>query len=215
MKRNKKRTDNLINQLLEDNKPVSYTSFIIPTLKFVALSIIYLIVWLFLYYEFRFDIHDKLLTGSFILEILTILSLLPFLAITVKRNLSPQKSITRTHVIIIFTLFAFISFLALTNATKPIINLNNTFYHLHCFANLSLFVIPLSFIGFILFKKHATTHPGWLGVSILSYASILGYFAVRMSCAADALDHQIYMHIIPLIFYGIAGAYLGKKLLHW
>jgi hypothetical protein len=36
-----------------------------------------------------------------------------------------------------------------------------------------------------------------------------------MSCAADALDHQIYMHIIPLIFYGIAGAYLGKKLLHW
>lgn len=215
MKPKNKKTKDFIHQLVKDNKPVSYTSFILPTLKFIGISILYLIFWLFMYYDFRVDLNEKLLTGQFILEILTVLSLLFFLVVMIKMNLAPRKDIGFGKITILSIFLIVICLLAITTAAPSVIDSSNMLYHMHCFASMSLFTIPLSVIGFIIFKNHTSTQPGWLGFFILSYSSIIGYFAVRMTCSADAIDHQIYLHILPLIFYGILGVYLGRKLLRW
>jgi len=86
---------------------------------------------------------------------------------------------------------------------------------LDCVGDLLTLALVPGLILLVMIKKAAPTSLGWAGfLGLLSVAS-LGALGSQMMCSNNHPAHLFVWHFTPVIFLGLLGIFLGKKLLHW
>ncbi len=81
-----------------------------------------------------------------------------------------------------------------------------------CIILVALF--PAAWI-FYAMRKFASTHYLWAGVVALVSAFAVGALWLRLHEINDSITHVVRWHYLPMIAFGMAGLWLGKKLLRW
>lgn len=211
MKPNRK----LIQDIVNESKPVHYTSPIKSVVKFFSFSIIYLSFIGFFFYNSRADIHVKASDIYFKVEILSIALLTILTLFLIFKNLSPYIQRTKASIATISILFLSVIYTTALTAKATGINISHIIHESHCVGTVTLITLPIVIAGFYFLKEQMTTHPKTLGFSIFAYGSTTGYLLVRFTCSNENLDHQVILHLAPVFIYGLLGIYFGNKHLRW
>jgi hypothetical protein len=64
-------------------------------------------------------------------------------------------------------------------------------------------------------RKFASTHHCWAGGIALLAAFSVGALWLRLYEQTDSIMHVIEWHYLPMIFIGLAGMWLGRRILKW
>ncbi|MDD2914541.1 MAG: DUF1109 domain-containing protein [Gallionella sp.] len=75
-------------------------------------------------------------------------------------------------------------------------------------------LLPAAWI-FYAMRKFASTHYHWAGSIALLSAFSVGALWLRLHEENDSIMHVVEWHYLPMIVFGIAGWWLGKKILKW
>ncbi len=184
------------------------------SLKWMGWAAAYLILSLMLS-GIRPDLMSKLHEPLFVAEIAALVGI--FFATTLSSALlsfpdmhqMPKLALAPT---IAFALFVLVLFLA-WQADKPQSPL--PVHSFECTVSITLFSLLPAGWTFYAMRKFASTHYHWAGgIAILSAFSV-GALWLRLHEINDSIVHVIEWHYLPMIVFGMAGLWIGKKLLKW
>lgn len=68
---------------------------------------------------------------------------------------------------------------------------------------------------FYVMRKFASTHGQWAGSIALLFAFSVGALWLRLNEMNDSILHVVEWHYLPMLVFGLAGMWLGNKLLKW
>lgn len=68
---------------------------------------------------------------------------------------------------------------------------------------------------FYLMRRYASTHSRWAGATAFLFAFSVGALWLRLYEQNDSVMHVIRWHYLPMAAAGIAGMWLGKRVLKW
>ena len=77
-----------------------------------------------------------------------------------------------------------------------------------------LSLLPIAWTFYVM-RQYASTHQRWAGSVALFFAFSIGALWLRLAENTDSIIHLVQWHYLPLIAFGIAGMWLGKKFLKW
>lgn len=207
--------DELINKLAQDAevvKPAPHPYML--SLKWIGWATAYLILSLVLS-GLRPDVMLKLHEPLFAAEIAALVGI--FISTSVSAallafpDLHQRRGAAYTPVVM-FALFLFVILFA-WNADKPPAPL--PVHNFECTLGITLMSLLPGAWTFYAMRKFASTHTHWAGsIAVLSAFSV-GALWLRLHEINDSIIHLIEWHYLPMIAFGIAGLWLGKKLLKW
>jgi hypothetical protein len=113
---------------------------------------------------------------------------------------------------IAFVLFVLVMFFA-WQAENPHAPL--PIHSFECTVSITLFALLPAGWTFYAMHKFASTHYHWAGSSALLSAFSVGALWLRLHEINDSITHVVEWHYLPMIAFGIAGLWLGKKILKW
>ena len=114
--------------------------------------------------------------------------------------------------VLMFTLFALVIFLA-SHADVPPAPLPG--HSFECTLSIAvLAVLPAAGIFYVM-RKFASTQIYWAGSIAILFAFSIGAIWLRLHEINDSITHVIQWHYLPMIAFGIIGAWLGKIALKW
>ena len=180
----------------------------------VLVAFLYLVL-LLLFSGFRPDILEKLHSNWFLVEITLLIGLLVFTSISASTLSFPDLYQMRWAAVTpvwIFGLLASFLLAAWTLDSPPAPLPKHSF---QCTLDIGLLSLLPGVWIFYLLRKFASTHFRLTGSIAVLYAFSTGAIWLRLYEKNDSILHVIEWHYLPMIGFGIAGLWLGKKLLRW
>lgn len=209
-------TKDLINALIEDNKPVKKLMPVWAMLIFIiSLSFFYCFSCITALYGFRDDLlialQSTLIQADMTLAIILAAITLSFAL----RSAIPGKA----HLAKVGTYIGLFGIALLVTLHTAMgnwqVDWQSFIPNAHCFIDVALFsALPIAFT-FYMIKKAAPTDLKNTGRLAVLSTMFIGYAATRLSCTVDESTHSFLTHIIPLILFGTFGSILGNRILRW
>jgi hypothetical protein len=84
-----------------------------------------------------------------------------------------------------------------------------------CTLSITLFSLLPAAWTFLSMRKFASTHCRWAGSIALLFAFSVGALWLRLHELNDSIIHVIQWHYLPMLGIGLAGWWLGRRLLKW
>jgi hypothetical protein len=182
--------------------------------KWIGGALVYLFLSLMLS-GLRPDLMSKLHEPWFVAEIAALVCI--FIATTLSAALLsfPDMHQMRRAAfapVITFELFVLVMLLAwrADNPPAPL-----PVHSFECTASITLFSLLPAVWTFFEMRKFASTHYRWAGCIVLLFAFSTGAIWLRLYEVNDSIMHVIQWHYLPMIAFGVAGLWLGKKILKW
>ena len=207
--------DELIAKLAQDTTAVKSAPHpLMLSLKWMGLAVAYLLLSL-MFSGLRPDILAKLHQPWFVAEIAALTGI--FISTSVSAALLSFPDIHQMRKIafapvITFALFLAVLFLAwqADNPPAPF-----PIHDFECTISITLFsVFPAAWALYSI-RKLASTHYCLAGGIALLAAFSIGALWLRLHEINDSIMHVVEWHYLPMIVFGMAGLWLGKKLLKW
>ena len=207
--------DDLVARLAQDTtavKPAPHP--FMQSLQWLGIAAIYLAVSLALS-GLRPDIGNKLHSLWFAAEIVALLGIFTVTALSAALLAFPdlhQKRILAWAPAWMFALFLLILFEAWRADSPPAPLPVHSF---ECTLGIMLMALLPAGWTFYSMRKYASTHYRLAGSVALLSAFSVGALWLRLHEATDSIAHVIEWHYLPMLAIGIAGLWLGKRLLKW
>jgi len=207
--------EELIDQLAQETKavkPAPHPYFL--SLKWIGAAAIYLIISLALS-GLRPDMAAKLHDPWFAAEIVALICIFVTTSVSAALLSFPDLHQMRRLAfapVITFALFALLIFFAwqADNPPAPL-----PVHSFECTVSITLVLLLPAVWTFYAMRKFASTHYHWAGsIALLSAFSVSALW-LRLHELNDSIMHVVQWHYLPMIAFGIAGLWLGKKVLKW
>lgn len=207
--------DELIAKLSQDTaavKPAPHPFML--SAKWMGGAVAYLVVAL-MFSGLRPDLMSKLHEPWFVAEIAALVCI--FIATSLSAALLSFPDIHQLRrvafaPVITFALFVAVMFLAWRADNPPAALPVHSF---ECTASISLFSLLPAVWTFFEMRKFASTHYRLAGCIALLFAFSTGAIWLRLYEVNNSILHVIMWHSLPMIAFGTAGLWLGKKILKW
>jgi hypothetical protein len=207
--------EQLINDLSKDTarvKPASHP-FVLG-LKWMGAAAAYLAVSLAVS-GLRPDLAQALQQPWYVAELAMLL--LMFVATAISAALLSFPDLYQKHAlafspVAVFALFVLLMLFA-WNADSPPAPL--PVHSWQCTLSITLFSLLPAAWTFYAMRKYASTHYRWAGSIALLSAFSVGALWLRLHEVNDSIYHVMVWHYLPMLAAGLAGLWLGKKLLKW
>ncbi len=207
--------EELIDNLAQDTAAVipAPHPFVLSA-KWMGGAMAYLIVSL-MFSGLRPDLMAKLHEPWFVAEIAALACIFIATSLSAALLSFPDMHQMRRAVfapVATFALFVLVMFLAwqADNPPAPL-----PVHSFECTASIALFSLLPAVWNFFEMRKFASTHYHWAGCVALLFAFSIGAIWLRLYEVNDSIVHVIEWHYLPMIAFGIAGLWLGKKILKW
>ncbi|MBI3546310.1 MAG: DUF1109 domain-containing protein [Gammaproteobacteria bacterium] len=186
----------------------------ILSMKWIVTAAIYLAVTL-LVFRWRPDLMQKLQDPWFVAEIAALAVI--FIATSLSAALLSFPDLHQMRRLalapaLLLALFLPLVFFSWSAANPLAILSTHTYECTLCLALIAL--LPATWIFFEM-RKNASTHSRWAGAMAVLSALSIGALWLRLHEVNDSIGHVIEWHYLPMIGFGIVGAWLGKILLKW
>ncbi len=207
--------DELINKLAQDTavvKPAPHPYML--SLKWMGWAAGYLTLSLALS-GLRPDVMSKLHEPLFAAEIAMLVAIFMSTSVSAALLAFPdmhQKRGVAFVPVAMFALFVLVIFLA-WQADSPPAPL--PVHNFECTLGITLMSLLPAAWTFYAMRKFASTHYHWAGSIALLSAFSVGALWLRLHEVNDSIIHLIQWHYLPMIAFGVAGLWLGKKFLKW
>jgi len=184
------------------------------SLKWMGWAVAYLLLS-FIFSGLRPDLMLKLHEPWFDAEIALIVSI--FVATTVSAAILSFPDMHQMRKLasapaILFALFLLMMFLSWRTDNPPAPLPVHSF---ECTVNITLFSLLPATWTFYAMRKFASTHYHWAGSISLLSAFSAGALWLRLHEVNDSITHVVEWHYLPMIGIGLAGWWLGKRILKW
>lgn len=207
--------DELIDKLVQDTSVVKAAPHpYVLSLKWIGWAVAYLAVSLVIS-GLRPDLMLKLHQPWFVAEIAVLVGIFIATSISAALLAFPDLHQKRGAVfapVLMFALFVLVMILAWLGDNPPASLPVHNFECTLCIILVSL--LPAAWIFYAL-RKFASTHTHWAGSIVLFSAFSVGALWLRLHEINDSIIHVAEWHYLPMIAFGIAGLWLGKKILKW
>lgn len=207
--------EDLIDQLAQDAvvvKPALHPYAL--SLKWVVMAAAYIAVSLAVS-GLRPDLMEKFHEPWFVAEIAALICIFAATSLSAALLSFPDIHQMRRLAfapILAFTLFVLVIFLAWQSDNPPAPLPIHSF---ECTFSISLFaLLPLAW-AFLEMRKFASTHYRLAGSIALFFSFSVGALWLRLHEINDSIVHVVEWHYLPMIFFGVAGLWLGKQILKW
>lgn len=213
-KKEKMCTDALIDSLCGDLDHVCCLKH--PAKRFINFLIfltLYLVISISII-GIRGDIMLRLLDFTFSFEILLILSMSIFAALSSIWLCIPDMRQQKWLLAVTLTLFS--TFTAWTILRMSLDSFVMPDHHWHaCYLVSIIFGAIPALVIFVASIKGKTTHP--LLLSAMNTLSIggAGYIGLRLVCTSDDIGHICIFHILPYILFAFIASIIGRKIYCW
>ena len=207
--------DELIDQLAQDTaevKPAPHPFTI--SLKWMGAALAYLFVSLLLS-GLRPDLMLKLHEPWFVAEIAVLACIFVATSLSAAVLSFPDMHQMRRLAfapVITFALLVLVLFFAWQADNPPAPMPVHSF---ECTASITLVLLLPAAWTFYAMRKFASTHCHWAGSIALLSAFGVSALWLRLHEINDSITHVIQWHYLPMIAIGLAGFWLGKKILKW
>lgn len=207
--------EELIDQLARDTvavKPAPHPYML--CLKWTGGAAAYLLLTLMVF-GLRPDLMLKLHEPWFVAEIAALIAIFIATSLSAALLSFPDMHQMRRLAfapVIAFALFVLVIFFAwqADNPPAPL-----PVHSFECTECITLFLLlPAAWLFFDM-RKFASTHYHWAGSIALLSAFSVGALWLRLNEKNDSIMHVVQWHYLPMIAFGIAGLWLGKKILKW
>lgn len=84
-----------------------------------------------------------------------------------------------------------------------------------CTISITLFSLLPAIWTLLVMRKFASTHATWAGSVALLFSFSVGALWLRLYEMTDSIVHVLEWHYLPMLGIGLAGLWLGKKILKW
>ena len=184
------------------------------SLKWMGWAAAYLLLS-FMFSGHRPDLMSKLHEPLFFAEIAALVGI--FVATTLSASLLSFPDMHQMPKLVLapaiaFALFVLVLFLA-WQAENPLTPL--PVHSFECTVSITLFSLFPAGWTFYAMRKFASTHYRWAGGIALLSAFSIGALWLRLHEINDSIMHVVEWHYLPMIFFGMSGLWIGKKLLKW
>jgi len=207
--------DDLINQLAQDAKAVKPAPHpYMLSLKWMGAAAAYLMLSL-VFSGLRPDIALKLHQPWFVIEIATLGGVFVATSLSAALLSFPDMHQMRRLVfapVVSFVLFVLVIILAWQADSPPAPLPVHSF---ECTISITLAALLPAVWTFYAMRKFASTHTHWAGSIALLSAFSVGALWLRLHEVNDSIRHVVEWHYLPMIACGLAGLWLGKKILKW
>ena len=207
--------DELIDRLSQDTtrvKPAPHPFML--SLKWMGWGVAYLLLSL-IFSGLRPDLMLKLHEPWFDAEIAVLIGIFVATSLSAAIFSFPDLHQMRRLVfapVIMFALFVLVMFLAWQTDNPPAPLPVHSF---ECTVSITLFSLLPAAWTFYAMRKFASTHYNWAGSIALLSAFSAGAIWLRLHEVNDSITHVVEWHYLPMIAFGLAGWWLGKKILKW
>jgi hypothetical protein len=207
--------DDLVARLAQDAAAVKAAPHpFMLSLKWMAMAAIYLAVSLAVS-GLRPDWADKLHNPMFMVEIAALLAI--FTTTTLAAALLSFPDLHQKHRLALaplfsFALFALVILLAWRQDSPPAPLPIHSF---ECTIGITIMALLPAIWTFYLMRSYASTHCRLAGGNALLSSFSVGALWLRLHEVNDSILHVIEWHYLPMLFIGVVGLWLGKKLLKW
>jgi hypothetical protein len=206
--------EQLVESLAADNAGVRPAPHpFVLGLKWIAAGAVYLAVSLALS-GLRPDLAQALQQPWYVAELVMLLLVFVASAFSAALLAFPdlhQKRALAYAPVAVFALFALLmltAWIEVPAAPLPV-------HSWQCTLSITLFSLLPAAWTFYAMRKYASTHARWAGsVAVLSAFSV-GALWLRLHEVNDSIHHVMLWHYLPMLVVGLAGLWLGKKLLKW
>ena len=214
-------TEKLINDLSRGLKPVKpLSSSRARAERFLLVALALVSIPFFWIGGFRPDIHDKLLTPSFVIETAVMAltaGLATFIAFRLNAPETRMPQWARLGLSSCFFLLLTLAFWHLIHTSRTALNHEHEVFGLihGCVINLALLVfMPAGFL-FLSLKKGAPSSALGSAFAVALALSFMGLWAMRLHCPAEDDSHLLLWHIIPSFLLILLVLPLGRFLFRW
>lgn len=209
------KTEKLIEQLSEDNVPVTpmrpLRSYIIwVTIALIIAGAVTLLLGV------RSDMSSKLNSTLYMVEMFSALAtgLLAALAAhwLALPDVRQQKWVLWLP---IFPLTVLVFMIGYQFFIQPLNLGKEEGQHAGCIMDVVYVATFPAILLFFLIYKAATTKSKLASTMAVISVLAFGYMSSRIICPSDALTHLLLWHYLPIVFFSIAGAFIGYRVLKW
>jgi len=210
--------DQTIETILADAKPVSPVAR--PEITFFIWCGITLVATLILmaFSGFRPDLSQQVHTPLFVFEVVSLLLLIASTALVAIWLSFPdlhQKPWVVFLPLIPVGLYVGCILYGVMNPEMETVLPEDAGNGINCVLCITMYSLIPGFWMFRTLRRHATTRPMLAGaLSLLASASI-GLLALKFLEGNDSILHLVEWHLIPIVLFGVLGAFIGKKFLRW
>jgi len=207
--------DDLIDRLAQDTAAVKVAPHpYMLSLKWMGWALAYLILSLMLS-GLRPDWMLKLHQPWFVAEIVALACIFVSTSVSAALLSFPDLHQMRRLAfapVVTFALFVLVMLLAwqADNPPAPL-----PVHSFECSISITLFSLLPAAWTFYAMRKFASTHYHWAGSIALLSAFSVGALWLRLHEINDSIMHVVEWHYLPMMAGGIAGLWLGKKILKW
>jgi hypothetical protein len=183
-------------------------------MKWMGAALLYLLLSLVLS-GLRPDLISRLAQPLFVAEIVALVAVFlstSFSAAVLSYPDMYQKRGAAFAPAVAFALFVLVMFLAWSADSPPAPLPLHSF---ECTLSITLVSLIPAVWTFYAMRKFASTHCHWGGSIALLSAFSVGALWLRLHEVNDSIKHVIEWHYLPMLACGIAGLWLGKRLLKW
>ncbi|NBV07165.1 MAG: DUF1109 domain-containing protein [Proteobacteria bacterium] len=193
-------------------KPASWILFLLAELFFYA---VILQTFLGLRPDLAVELTHPLFVVEITLTLLLFVSSITATVLTMYPDLYQKSFLLKIPYLIFFLLLGF--FLAEFFIFYDVENIfsSENFHGLQCALCIVISSsVPAAFI-FAILRRGASVLPKQSGFFTILAASSLSYFVTRLDEVNDSVIHLFIWHYLPILFFALLGALLGKWLLKW
>jgi hypothetical protein len=207
--------DELVESLAQDASAVKPSPHpLMMSLTWMAVAMAYLVASLWIS-GLRPDLTQKLDEPWFVAEMVSLALIFIATSLSAAVLAFPdlhQKNKTALAPAGLFILFMAILFFA-WRADAPPASL--PVHSFECTLSITLFSLLPAAWTFLSMRKFASTHCRWAGSIALLFAFSVGALWLRLHELNDSIIHVIQWHYLPMLGIGLAGWWLGRRLLKW
>jgi hypothetical protein len=184
------------------------------SLKWTGAAAIYLVVSLSIS-GLRPDWLEKLHSLWFVAEVVALIGIFFFTSLSAALLGFPdqyQKRKLTMAPIWMFALFLLILFFAgqADNPPSPL-----PVHSFQCTLGITMMSLFPAVWTFYAMRHYASTHYRLAGIFAMLSAFSVGALWLRLHEATDSIVHVVEWHYLPMLFIGVVGIWLGKRLLKW
>jgi len=207
--------EQLVNQLSSEATPVRTTTS--PwqlSLKWSGFAIAYMLVALSasgLRPDLAQALQDPLYIAELLLLVLTLLSSILAASLLAFPDLHQKRKLAYTPAVLsgVFIMLLTYAWLA-DNPPAPF-----PVHSFECTLDITLIALIPAALAFVAMRRYASTHPGWAGSFSLLAAFSIGALWLRLYEVNDSILHVVQWHYLPMLGVGLAGWWLGARILKW
>lgn len=206
------KTNDFLNQLTEDLKPVKLVKFSMFDILKVLVSGLFCVFAAVFILGLRTDINQQMYSAKFIIENILILSLglLSIIAAFVLSVPSEKHRLTFKIPVIVFSLIIFSTLYSFLSYSDPWLYLGHGF---SCFNEiLSISILPAALL-FYFIRQAAALRRDLVGGFIALAGVSFGLMGTQLTCVDTTPLHLVLWHIFPSLFVMACGVQIAKKIL--